>query len=210
MVAMVSTPTTRSISLGGYVLAADERIVLRGQSWALFQTLLALRGDNAVPRMAYLDGAVELMGTSRGHEGVKKKIAPLVEAYCLDREIPITGYGNWLLDDASEEAGAEADECYVFGAAPEAKGRPDLAIEVTWTSGGIDKLEIYRRLGIGEVWFWQHDAIAVYVLVEGRYLPRPRSACLPALNLELLCRLVAVDPLNEAVRQLRAALAAAS
>jgi len=26
--------------------------------------------------------------------------------------------------------------------------RPNLAIEVIWTSGGINKLEIYKRLGV--------------------------------------------------------------
>jgi len=119
---MVSTPTTGSISPGDYVPTADERIVLRGQSWTAFQALLALRGDRAGPRMAYLDGEVELMGTSRGHEGVKGKIGPLVQQYCFERGISLTSYGNWLLDDASEEAGAEPDDCYVFGAEPLAKG----------------------------------------------------------------------------------------
>jgi len=100
----------------------------------------------------------------------------------------------------------EPDDCYVFGAEPLAKGCPDLVIEVVWTRDGLDKLEIYRRLGIGEVWFWKRDEISVHVLVEGQYETRTRSACLPALDLDLVCRLVAVDPLNEAVRQLREAL----
>jgi Uma2 family endonuclease len=206
MAAMVSTPTIESISPGDYVPTADERIVLRGQSWTAFQTLLALRGDRARPRMAYLDGAVELMGTSRGHEGVKGKVGPIVQQYCLERGILLTSYGNWLLDDASEEAGAEPDDCYVFGAEPLAKDRPDLVIEVVWTRGGLDKLEIYRRLEIGEVWFWKRDAISVHVLVGGQYEPRMRSAWLPDLDLDLVCRLVPIDPLNEAVRQLREAL----
>jgi Uma2 family endonuclease len=206
MAAMVSTPTTGSISPGDYVPTADERIVLRGQSWTAFQTLLALRGDRARPRMAYLDGEVELMGTSRGHEGVKGKLGPLVQQYCFERGIALTSYGNWLLDDASEEAGAEPDDCYVFGTEPLAKRCPDLVIEVAWTRGGLDKLEIYRQLGIGEVWFWKRDAISVHVLVAGRYEPRTRSARLPELDLDLVCRLVAVDPLNEAIRQLREAL----
>jgi Uma2 family endonuclease len=206
MAAMVSTPTTESISPGDYVPMADERIVLRGLSWAAFETLLAFRGDRARPRMAYLDGAVELMGTSRGHERVKSKVGRIVEHDCLDRGILLTPYGNWLVQAAPKEAGVEPDECYIFGATPEAQDRPDLVIEVVWTSGGLDKLEIYRRLGVGEVWFWKRDAISVHVLVDGRYQPRAHSVCLPELDLELVCRLVSVDPLNEAIRQLREAL----
>lgn len=206
---MVSIPPTESIAPGDYVPTADERIVLRGLSWAAFQSLLALRGDRSRPRMAYLDGAVELMGTSRGHEDVNGKVSRIVEAYCLDRGILLTPYGNWLLDDESEDAGAEPDECYVFGPEPKGKDRPDLVIEVDWTRGGVNKLEIYRRLGIGEVWFWRRGAMAVHVLVDGQYQPRTRSVVLPDLDLDLVCRLVVVDPLNEAIRQLREALAAA-
>jgi hypothetical protein len=42
---------------------------------------------------------------------------------------------------------------YVLGrvAAPKL---PDLAIELTWTWGGLDKLEIYSKLGVPEVWYW--------------------------------------------------------
>jgi hypothetical protein len=32
--------------------------------------------------------------------------------------------------------------------ADQTRGTSDLAIEVTWTSGGIDKLEVYARLGV--------------------------------------------------------------
>lgn len=206
MATMVSAPTPTSIPPGEYVPTADQRIVMRGLDWAGFQSLLALRGERSSPRMAYLDGVVELMSPSRGHEGTKSNLGRLVEAYCLLRDIPISPYGAWLLEDQTEEAGAEPDECYVFGADPKAKDRPDLAIEVVWTSGGINKLEIYKRLGIAEVWFWRRDQIAIYLLGPSGYQPRDRSACLPELDLKLVCELVLVEPLNEAVRRFREAL----
>ena len=201
MVAMISS----SIPPGEYVPTADQRIVLHGLTWADFQTLLVMRGDRHY-RMAYLDGAVEIMGASRGHEGKKSMIGRLLETYCVDRDIPLTPYGGWHLDDESEEAAAEPDECYVFAADPQTKSAPDLAIEVVWTSGGINKLEIYRRLGIDEVWFWKNQVLTVYGLVDGNYQPRTRSVWVPALDIELLCKLSEVEPLNEAVKQLRAAL----
>jgi Uma2 family endonuclease len=55
----------------------------------------------------------------------------------------------------------EPDESYSLG---ERKSIPDLAIEITATSGGIDVLEIYRRIGVQEVWFWEDGVIEVYVL----------------------------------------------
>jgi hypothetical protein len=55
-------------------------------------------------------------------------------------------------------------------------------IDVVWTSGGLNKLEIYRRLGVGEVWVWERDVgITVHLLQEGHYAESPRSALLPDL-----------------------------
>jgi len=196
-----------SIPPGEYVPTADQRIVLRGLSWDDFQTLLAIRGERRY-RMAYLDGAVEIMGASRGHEGKKSMIGRLLEAYSLERDIPITPYGSWHLGDKSKEAAAEPDECYVFAADPKTKSSPDLAIEVVWTSGGINKLEIYRRLRIDEVWFWKDQVLTVYGLGSEGYEVRERSAHVPELDVALLCKLSELEPLNEAVKQLRAALVA--
>lgn len=206
MAAMVSSSVPTSIPPGEYVPTADQRIVLHGLCWADFQALLAIRGERRY-RMAYLDGVVEIMGASRGHEGKKSMIGRLLEAYCLDRDVSITPYGSWHLDDKSEEAAAEPDECYVFAADPKAKSSPDLAIEVVWTSGGINKLEIYRRLRIDEVWFWKHQELTVYGLGPDGYEVRERSAWVPDLDVALLCQLSEIEPLNEAVKQLRAALA---
>lgn len=127
MAAMISRSTSAPVPLGEYVPSADERIVIRNVGWAGFQALLALRGERRRPRMAYLDGSVELMGASRDHEGIKSTIGCLVEAYCLARKIPFSPYGSWLLDDESEDAGIEPDECYVFGANPRSIDRPELA-----------------------------------------------------------------------------------
>jgi len=66
--------------------------------------------------------------------------------------------GSWTLQDRAADAGAEPDECYVFGDRPDAE-RPDLAVEVLWTHGGLNKLEIYRRLGVREIWVWAHARI---------------------------------------------------
>jgi Uma2 family endonuclease len=47
--------------------------------------------------------------------------------------------------------------------------RPDLAIEVIWTSGGLDKREIYRALGVREVWFWRKGRLTVHALRPAGY-----------------------------------------
>jgi Uma2 family endonuclease len=198
MAAMVSTPSEIDPDDES---SSDQRVVMRGQSWKSFQTLIALRGERGRPRLAYLDGAVELMTPSHGHEITKTRLGDLLTIYCLDRDILISGIGEWLLEDNSEEAGAEPDECFIFGPDPE-KPKPDLVIEVEWSRGRINKLEIYRRLGIDEVWRWRRDAITVCGLVDGKYIER-RSCWLPDLDLTILCEFARISPMNEAVKQMR-------
>ncbi|MEZ2249090.1 Uma2 family endonuclease [Microcoleus sp.] len=62
------------------------------------------------------------------------------------------------------------------------KPNPDLVIEVILTSGGLDKLEFYKRIGVREVWFWQDRLITIYHL-RAEYEKVSHSLLLPDLNI---------------------------
>jgi Uma2 family endonuclease len=200
----MGAPTT--IAAGDYVPTADQRLVMYGVPWAHYEAQLALRGESAVPRMAYLEGALELMSPSKDHERIKSFIGRLLEAYALARGIDLSPYGAWTLKGAPQAAGAEPDECYIVGS-DQAKEVPDLAIEVVWTGGGIDKLEIYRRLGVAEVWIWKGDRIDIYVARGGRYQRAARSRLLPRLDLALLASFLDRPTALQAVKAFTEALA---
>src|SRR3977135_2499418 len=91
----------------------DKIVVMRGATWADFQRLLEVRGEAPVPRMAFLEGSLELMTPSRLHESIKSRIGRLVEVFCLENDIEFSPYGSWLLEREDEERGLEPDECYV-------------------------------------------------------------------------------------------------
>jgi Uma2 family endonuclease len=173
--------------------------------WSHYEAQLALRGESAVPRMAYLEGALELTSPSKDHERIKSYIGCLIEAYALARDIDLSPYGAWTLKNAPRESGAEPDECYIIGR-DQGKEVPDLVIEVVWTGGGIDKLEIYRRLGIGEVWVWKGDRIEIHALHGDRYERAGRSHVLPDLDLELLTSFLDRPTALQAVKAFRASL----
>jgi Uma2 family endonuclease len=194
-----------AIPAGEHVPTADQRLVTYNVPWSHYEAQLALRGDAPVPRIKYLAGAMELMSPSKEHERIKSYLGRLIEAYALERGIDLSPYGGWTLKDAPREAGAEPDECYLVGP-DQSRDRPDLAIEVIWTSGGLDKLEIYRRLNIGEVWLWQSGRLAVHVLRGGRYDHADRSALFPDLDLQLLCSLLDQPTVLQAITVLRAHL----
>jgi len=185
---------------------ADQRVFLHGVSWDDYDRLLAIRGDVAGPRLTYLEGEMELICPSSKHETLKKMIGRLVEAFAEERGLDLNGVGSWTLRRAPRERGLEPDECYVLG--PLA-GRevPDLAIEVDWTSGGIDRLDVYRGLGVPEVWTWKAGGIAVQRLRGDTYATAPRSVLLPDLDLALLASFIERPDQTAAVREFRAALA---
>lgn len=198
---MAASPT---VPLGEYVPTADQRVVTSGVPWQHYEAQLALRGDRSVPRMAYLEGTLELMSPTKDHERIKSYIGCLIEAYALERGIDLSPYGSWTLKHAPKQAGLEPDECYLVG--DQSKETPDLAIEVVWTSGGIDKLEIYRRLGVAELWIWKDSKIEVHLLRPQSYQQVEKSALFPDLDLELLCSLLDLPTALQAVKAFRAAL----
>lgn len=103
------------IPAGEYVPTADQRVVMYGVPWSQYEAQLAVRGQASVPRIAYLEGALELISPSKDHERIKSYIGRLVEAYALERGIDLSPYCAWTLKSAPRESGAEPDECYIVG-----------------------------------------------------------------------------------------------
>lgn len=183
----------------------DQIVVLRGATWADYQRVLEMRGEVSSPRMAYLEGVLEIMTPSRRHEGLKFNIGRLIEAWCFENEIEFSGYGSWTIERKEDGRGIEPDECYVFGNVSEPE-RPDLAVEVVWTSGGVDKLDIYRKLGVREVWFWRRGQLTAHVLRGEAYAEVSDSEILPGIDLAELASYLDRPTASQAVREYRAAL----
>jgi Uma2 family endonuclease len=186
----------------------DKIIVLRGMSWSDYQRMLEARGDASAPRLAYLEGAIEIMSPSRSHEAIKSRIGCLVEVWCLENAIDFSPYGSWTLEKKEAGRALEPDECYVFGSVAEPE-RPDLAIEVVWTAGGVRKLDIYVKLGIREVWFWRRGSITIHHLVGDSYQESASSHVLPGIDLVELASYLERPSASQAMREYRAALLAA-
>jgi Uma2 family endonuclease len=202
---VVVVDASQRIPAGEHVPSADQRVVMYGVPWSHYETQLALRGESPVPRITYVDGVMELMSPSKDHERIKTYLGHLVVTYAVVRNIDLSTYGSWTLHSAPKTSGIEPDECYIIGL-DQSKSVPDLAIEVRWTSGGIDKLEAYGRLGVREVWIWHDERIDVFVWLNGKYERRSASECLPGLDLELVTKLLEQPTVTHAIRALRSAL----
>jgi Uma2 family endonuclease len=184
----------------------DHRVILHGISWRDYEALLAMRGESSGIRVAYLQGELELMTPSQDHEKLKKMLARLIEAFAEEKNLVLDGVGSWTIKEEAKKRGLEPDECYVLGERQKPPTIPDIAIEVVWTSGGLNKLTIYQGLGIPEVWFWMDGGLTFHILKEADYVSSERSEKLPDLDPELLARFMRGSGQTQAVREFRKAL----
>ncbi|CAD5959194.1 Uma2 family endonuclease [Planktothrix agardhii] len=138
---------------------SEVRYITDKVSWEYYETLLTQLGDSLEFRLTYLDGILEVMSPSRNHERIKTLIGDLLLIYFLETDTEYYPTGSMTLRNPEQRGGTEPDESYCIGSNQEI---PDLAIEVVITSGGINRLEVYQRLGVREVWFWQNNRFLVY------------------------------------------------
>jgi len=181
----------------------DSCLTLREVSWSQFESLEAAFESVGGIKFAYLDGILEIMTVSPEHEESKSTIGLLIEAYLREKGIRFYVKGSPTLGSKELGARKEPDESYNLQTK---KAIPDLAIEVIFTSGGIDKLQLYKRLGIPEIWFWEDGVLSIYYLRED-YEQVDRSEFLPELDIALLVRYVTYfdqyDAVTEFIKALR-------
>jgi Uma2 family endonuclease len=182
---------------------ADSSLVFSNISWPQFDAIATAFNEIAGVRLIYLDNILEIMTLSPEHEETKSTISVLIEAYL--REIGIRFYVRGSATLGSREIGGqkEPDESYNLETK---KAIPDLVIEVIFTSGAIDKLELYRRIGIPELWFWEDGVLQIYSL-ENQYQKVESSRLLPHLDLALLKKYITYfdqyDAVTEFLQELR-------
>lgn len=154
---------------------------LSNVTWETLEKLDADLADTGA-RLTYLDGCLEIMAPlSEEHEEPKNTLGQVLEIYMRTKDIRFYGRGSTTIGMKELGARKEPDESYCLGTR---KLVPDLAIdEITVRSGGIDTLEIYRRIGVREVWFWEDGVISVYCLRPTGYELVSKSELLPELDL---------------------------
>jgi Uma2 family endonuclease len=162
-------------------LHATANTVLRDVTWETLERL-DIDLDSTGARFVYLDGWLEIMSPpSEAHETPKCGLGQLLEVYMRTKKIRFYGRGSTTIGMKSLGARKEPDASYCLG---RQKDIPDLAIEITVTSGGVDVLEIYRRIGVSEVWFWKKGVISIHCLRESEYECVMGSELLPDLDIQ--------------------------
>jgi Uma2 family endonuclease len=185
----------------------ESPLLFEGLTWREFKAVEQLL-DRPGYRLSFLEGVLEIKVMPGGsHETVKERIGALLELYLLMAGFDFTPTGSMTLESETGKVKREADKSYKL-----APGRrlPDLAIEVVFSSGGINQLEAYKRLKIKEVWFWEDGLLEVYHLRgEGNTLDYEKvssSEEVKGIDLDLLLRCINMVNHVDAVKTFQQAL----
>ncbi|MFM6618996.1 MAG: Uma2 family endonuclease [Dolichospermum sp.] len=177
-----------------------EPILISDLTWREFKAVEQLI-DRPGLRLSFLDGVLEIRkNPGKKYQIIKQRIASLLEIYLEFLGLDFTPTGSITLENEFEKVKREGDKSYELGAN---RKHPDLVIEVVVSSGGIDKLEAYKRLKIPEVWFWMNDELLFYSLGNDGYEAVSKSQLLPNLDVDLLMRCVNIENHAQALREFR-------
>lgn len=164
--------------------AQDQILSLSGMSWSDYEKLTSQ--DYLGYRISYLNGVITIVSPSRSHERIAEILNGLIKTYCRKYNRVYFPMGSTTLKNPPL-AGKEPDHSFAFDTD---KSIPDLAVEVTYSSGGVADLEKYRYLKVKEVWFWKNNEITFYHLVNSEYQEIENSVCLPKLSADFLVTFV--------------------
>ncbi len=189
---MVATPVTPNPEKSANM---TQRAILHGVSWQTYARLLSELGDQRASRLAYDQGALEITMPSDRHESHKKLLERMIEALTEELELAAKCFGSTTLNRDDLERGAEPDSCYYIQNVGHIEGRhvdlaadppPDLIVEVDISSPSGRRLDIYKQLGVPEVWRYSNERVQIYLLQGGEYVNSDSSLALPLVLTELL------------------------
>jgi Uma2 family endonuclease len=190
--------TTRTLSMVGIQIPSQEksasitqRVTLHGISWQTYTRILAELGDHRASRLAYAQGVLEITMPSDRHETYKKLLERMIETLTEELNLPAKSFGATTLNRADLERGAEPDSCYYIQHVHQIEGRqvdlttdppPDLILEIDIASPSSRRLDIYKRLGVPEIWRYVGGTLQIYRLQDGEYVPSDRSPSFPIVS----------------------------
>ena len=178
---------------------AGERVQLSGIRWKTYRRLSRALSRNPGVRLTYDRGNLEIMTLGFSHENQKGTLNRLIGALSEEDGIPIASGGSTTLRVRKLRRGLEPDECYWIQNEAAIRGKdkidlrrdppPDLVIEVDVSSSSTSRVEIYRTLGVPEVWTCDDQTLTILNLdANGQYAPVARSRWFPRVSADDVLR----------------------
>ncbi|MDJ0633028.1 MAG: Uma2 family endonuclease [Xenococcaceae cyanobacterium MO_188.B29] len=158
----------------------DKILILTGADWEYYEKLDAPEYNSYL--ISFLNGEITIVSPGRNHERIADMIRDIITGYCRKFNIRYYTFNSTRLKEEGKE-GKEPDVAYAFNSD---KTKPDLAVEVNFSSGSLNDLTKYQYLKIEEVWIWQHKEIKFYLLQENKYVEIDESVTLKGIKSSIL------------------------
>lgn len=144
-------------------------------NWNDFENLCL---NNKRGRISFLHNVITIMSPSFNHEAIAEILGDLIKIYCDQNNLVYYSMGSTTISN-KPTAAKQPDASFSFKTK---KDIPDLAVEVIFTSGGLDDLEKYRCIGVKEVWMWKNQELSFYCLnPQNIYEEKSQSYFLPSI-----------------------------
>lgn len=180
----------------------EQGVLLHDMSWDFYERLLEEVGERHV-FITYDRGKLEIMSPSWKHERYAELLGALARILATELRIPLIGGGSTTFRMKTSKAGLEPDRCFYLQNALAVRGKteidlsidppPDLAIEIEISRRLADRVEVYRRLGMPEIWCDNGLRLEIRCLVDGDYILSERSRAFPQLSAAQLHDLVSLS-----------------
>lgn len=174
-----------TVELNQLVLLPGQSVLLKNISWSKFEEIILELGEHRASILAYDQGILEIMVPLPEHEYFKDAIGDLVKDLAEELAIEYECFGSTTWRRQERMGGAEPDNCFYIQNLPAIRGRldidlnsdpaPDLVLEIDITSKSLDRLPIYARLGVPEVWRYEKTQLRLYQLVNEMYVETQAS-----------------------------------
>lgn len=182
------------------LIAPEQRVVLEGVTWEMYEDLLGAHLNKSVPRFTYDNGRLEIMSPSSDHEYLKDTAAFLVNIIAEELNINAEGFGSTTIRREDAARGFEPDACFYFDNIRRVKGKrqldfdidpaPDLVIEIDITNPSLPRFPIFAQFNVPEVWRHDGKRLQIFRLENADYKEQQASVVLPGLTPELITELI--------------------
>lgn len=178
----------------------EQRVILYNIGWDTYEGLLRDHANTSAPRFTYDRGTLEIMSPLPEHERFNRAIQLLVPIIVEEMGGEVYSLGSTTFNREDLLRGFEPDSCFYLQNAARVCGKarvdltvdpaPDLVVEIDITHPSLDKLPIYARIGVPEVWRYDGARLEILALEGDEYIARPLSRALPDVTAEALMTLL--------------------
>ncbi len=194
-----------------------QSLVLDEVDWRTYSRFLRLFAERTSFRLTYDRGVLEIWGSPRGPVRVAYLLGRFVDTLTEELGLTVMAGRSTTYRSRRHRRGLEPDNSYWIANEPQMRGKdvidlrkdppPDLCMEVDATRSSLDRMGIYARLCVPEVWRLDDDGLTFNVLqANGTYQGAPQSLSFPMLTPADVMRFLALRAQhddNEVVRRFR-------